>query len=178
MRKGSGNFNNKYNQDLVDVAVSVRRVTKVITGGSRLSFSVLVVVGDKRGKVGYGSAKDRELGEAKNKALKIAKRSMFHVPLRSGKTLHHDIKGSFGSAKVVLRSARSGTGVIAGASMRSIFECLGLQDVTAKSLGSSNPYNLVRATMAALKSISTPKQLAERRGMRVSFLLSRRKNIG
>ena len=171
--KSSGG-NSKYAVDLVDTIASVRRVTKVVTGGSRFSFSVLVVVGDKKGRVGCGSAKDRELNEAKAKALKAAKRSMFHVPLRGGKTLHHDASGRYCSGHVMLRSARAGTGIVAGGAMRDVFECLGISDVVAKSFGSSNPYNVTHATINALKLISAPKSVADRRGIKVGQLLSRR----
>ncbi|CAK8163260.1 30S ribosomal subunit protein S5 [Candidatus Xenohaliotis californiensis] len=172
----SKNFN-KHNQDIVDIIASVRRVTKVVKGGSRFSFSILVVVGDKKGKVGFASAKDRELNDAKNKAIKLARKNMFHVPLRSGKTLHHDILTRYCSASVLLRSAKLGTGIIAGGAMRHIFECLGIQDIVAKSLRSSDPYNMITATMLGLKSISTPRAIAERRGIRFGVLLSRRENI-
>lgn len=173
----TGKNSGRYNTDIVDAVASVRRVTKVVTGGSRFSFSVLVIVGDKKGRVGCASAKDRELNEAKTKAIKLARKSMFHVPLRSGKTLHHDTQGAYGSGKVKIRSAKMGTGIVAGGAMRDVFECLGIQDVVAKSLGSSNPYNMVYATIDALRSISTPKAIADRRGIKVGVLLSRRIGI-
>lgn len=170
------NFN-KHNHDIVDAVVSVRRVTKVVKGGGRFSFSVLVVVGDKKGKVGFASAKDRELGDAKNKATRLAKKNMFRVPLRSGKTLHHDILAHYCSASIVLRSAKAGTGIIAGGAIRHVFECLGIQDVVAKSLRSSDPYNMVNATVLALKRIATPRAIAERRGIKFGTLLSRREEV-
>lgn len=168
---------NKNNQDIVDVIASVRRVTKVVKGGSRFSFSVLVVVGDKKGKIGFANAKDKELNEAKNKALRLAKKRMFHVPLRSGKTLHHDIIIKYCSAHIVLKSAKLGTGIIAGGAIRHIFECLGVQDIVAKSLRSTDPYNMIKATILGLKNISAPRNIAERRGVKLGMLLSRRKNI-
>ena len=160
--------------DLVDRLVSVNRVAKVVKGGRRFGFSALVVVGDGKGRVGYGSGKAREVPEAVRKATEQAKRSMVRIPLRQGRTLHHDIEGRFGSGHVVLRAAPPGTGIIAGGPMRAVFETLGINDIVAKSQGTSNPYNMVRATFDALKQVDSPRSVAARRGLKVSDLQARR----
>jgi small subunit ribosomal protein S5 len=160
--------------ELIDKLVNVNRVAKVVKGGRRFGFSALVVVGDQRGRVGYGSGKAREVPEAVRKATEQAKRGMVRVPLRQGRTLHHDVLGQFGAGRVVLRAAPPGTGIIAGGPMRAVFEALGINDVVAKSLGSSNPYNMVKATFAALQSVNSPRTVATRRGKKVSDLIGRR----
>ena len=161
--------------DFIEKLVSINRVAKVVKGGRRFSFAALVVVGDGNGMVGHGKGKAKEVPEAIKKATDEAKASMIRVPLRHGRTLHHDIKGRFDSGKVYLRSAPSGTGVIAGGPMRAVFEALGIQDIVAKSVGSSNPHNMVRATFEALKSSSSPKLIAMRRGLKINDITKRRK---
>ena len=160
--------------DLLDKLVHINRVAKVVKGGRRFSFGALVVVGDGRGRVGYGTGKAREVPEAIRKATDQAKRSMIQIPLRDGRTLHPDVKGRYGAGKVVLRAAPPGTGIIAGGSMRAVFETMGVQDVVAKSIGSSNPHNMVKATFQALQSCSSPRSVAARRGKKVSDIVSRR----
>lgn len=160
--------------DLLDKLVHINRVAKVVKGGRRFSFGALVVVGDGRGRVGYGTGKAREVPEAIRKATDQAKRNMIQIPLRDGRTLHHDVKGRYGAGKVVLRAAPPGTGIIAGGSMRAVFETMGVQDVVAKSIGSSNPHNMVKATFQALQSCSSPRSVAARRGKKVSDIVSRR----
>ena len=161
--------------ELIEKLVSINRVAKVVKGGRRFSFAALVVVGDGNGMVGHGKGKAKEVPEAIKKATDEAKVNMIRVPLRHGKTLHHDIKGRFDSGKVYLRSAPSGTGVIAGGPMRAVFEALGIEDIVAKSVGSSNPHNMVRATFEALKSSSSPKIIAMRRGLKINDITKRRK---
>lgn len=160
--------------ELVDKLVAINRVAKVVKGGRRFSFAALVVVGDKRGKVGLGSGKAREVPEAIRKATDAAKRAMIRVPMREGRTLHHDVVGRFGAGRVVLRAAPAGTGIIAGGPMRAVFETMGIGDVVAKSLGTNNPHNVVKATFAALKSVNSPRSVAARRGKKVSELFGRR----
>lgn len=159
-------------QNLVDKLVHVNRVTKVVKGGRRFAFAALVVVGDQAGRVGFGHGRSKEVSDAVRKATEIAKRRMIRVPLREKRTLHHDIMGRFGASRVFLRSADPGTGIIAGGAVRSIFEVLGLQDVVAKSTGSSNSYNLVFAAFDALKKQQNPKSVAQRRGKKVSEIFS------
>jgi small subunit ribosomal protein S5 len=160
--------------ELVDRLVSVNRVAKVVKGGRRFGFSALVVVGDGKGRVGYGSGKAREVPEAVRKATEAAKRGMIRVPLRQGRTLHHDVHGHYGAGRVLMRSAPPGTGVIAGGPMRAVCEALGIHDVVAKSLGSQNPHNMVKATFAALVAMVSPRTVAAKRGKKVSDLLGRR----
>ena len=160
--------------DLVERLVSINRVAKVVKGGRRFGFAAIVVVGDGRGQVGHGSGKAREVPEAIRKATEQARREMVRVPLREGRTLHHDIFGRFGAGKVVLRSAPPGTGVIAGGSLRAIFECLGVQDVVAKSIGSSNPHNMIKAAFEGLSKTASPKGVAARRGLKISDIIGRR----
>jgi len=161
--------------EFVDKLVHINRVAKVVKGGRRFGFAALVVVGDQKGRVGFGHGKAREVPEAIRKATDAAKRSMVRVPLREGRTLHHDVAGRWGAGRVLLRAAPPGTGIIAGGPMRAVFETLGVQDVVAKSLGSSNPYNMVRATFEALKGEDSPRSVAARRGLKVSALQSRRR---
>ena len=154
--------------------VSINRVAKVVKGGRRFGFAALVVVGDRKGRVGYGSGKAREVPEAIRKATEQARRGMIRVPLREGRTLHHDIKSSYGAGKVIVRAAQPGTGIIAGGPMRAIFEALGVHDVVAKSVGSPNPHNMVKATFAALTGAASPRAVAARRGKKVAEILGRR----
>jgi small subunit ribosomal protein S5 len=160
--------------ELLDRLVSVNRVAKVVKGGRRFGFSALVVVGDGKGRVGFGSGKAREVPEAVRKATEQAKRTMIRIPLRQGRTLHHDVLGHFGAGRVLLRAAPPGTGIIAGGPMRSVFEALGINDVVAKSLGSANPHNMVKATFDALKNVTSPRSVAGKRGKKVSDLIGRR----
>ncbi|MBA4210613.1 MAG: 30S ribosomal protein S5 [Parvibaculum sp.] len=160
--------------EFVDKLVHINRVAKVVKGGRRFGFAALVVVGDQKGRVGFGHGKAREVPEAIRKATESAKRAMIRVPLREGRTLHHDVDGRHGAGRVVLRAAPPGTGIIAGGPMRAVFETLGVQDVVAKSLGSSNPYNMVRATFDALKNEQSPRMVAARRGKKVSDIVGRR----
>lgn len=162
--------------ELMDRLVSVNRVAKVVKGGRRFGFSALVVVGDGKGRVGYGSGKAREVPEAVRKATEQAKRSMVRVPLRQGRTLHHDVHGHFGSGRVLLRAAPPGTGIIAGGPMRLVFEALGISDVVAKSMGSTNPHNMVKATFAALALVNSPRSVAAKRGKKVSDIVGRREH--
>lgn len=160
--------------EFVDKLVHINRVAKVVKGGRRFGFAALVVVGDQKGRVGFGHGKAREVPEAIRKATESAKRAMIRVPLREGRTLHHDVDGRHGAGRVVLRAAPAGTGIIAGGPMRAVFETLGVQDVVAKSLGSTNPYNMVRATFDALKNEQSPRMVAVRRGKKVSDIVGRR----
>jgi len=157
--------------DLVDKLVGINRVAKVVKGGRRFGFAALVVVGDQKGRVGFGKGKAREVPEAIRKATEAAKRSMIRVPLREGRTLHHDTTGRFGAGRVVLRAAPPGTGIIAGGPMRAIFETLGVQDIVTKSIGTSNPHNMLRATFAALEGAMSPRSVGARRGKKVSHIL-------
>ena len=168
--------NEERDNEFVDRLVNINRVAKVVKGGRRFGFAALVVVGDQKGRVGYGIGKAREVPEAIRKATEAAKRNIIRVPLREGRTLHHDIKGHHGAGKVVLRAAPPGTGIIAGGPMRAVFEVLGMQDVVAKSIGSSNPYNMIHATFDALKKQGSPRAVAARRGKKVSDLITRRRD--
>src|SRR5215468_10550439 len=162
--------------EFVDKLVHINRVAKVVKGGKRFGFAALVVVGDQKGRVGHGHGKAREVPEAIRKPTEAAKRNLTRVPLREGRTLHHDVAGRHGAGKVFVRAAPPGTGIIAGGPMRAVFETLGVQDVVAKSLGSSNPYNMVRATFDALKHQDSPRSVAARRGKKVSEIVSRRRD--
>jgi small subunit ribosomal protein S5 len=155
---------------LVDKLVTINRVAKVVKGGRRFAFAALVVVGDQKGRVGYGAGKAREVPEAIRKATERAKKTMIRVPMKEGRTLHHDIRGQFGAGEVVIRSAPAGTGIIAGGPLRAVFETLGIGDVVAKSLGSRNPHNMVKATFAALGGVTSPRLVASRRGKKVADL--------
>lgn len=156
--------------------ININRVAKVVKGGRRFGFAALVVVGDQKGRVGFGHGKAREVPEAIRKATEQAKRQMIRVPLRDARTLHHDSEGRHGAGKVVLRAAPAGTGIIAGGAMRAVFEMLGVHDVVAKSLGSTNPYNVVRATFDALKHQENPRSVAARRNKKVSEIVSLRRD--
>src|SRR6186713_2376970 len=160
--------------EFIDKLVHINRVAKVVKGGRRFGFAALVIVGDQKGRVGHGHGKAREVPEAIRKATEAAKSNLIRVPLREGRTLHHDVAGRHGAGKVFLRAAPPGTGIIAGGPMRAVFETLGMQDVVAKSLGSSNPYNMVRATFDALKHQDSPRSVAARRNIKVSALQARR----
>jgi small subunit ribosomal protein S5 len=175
-RQDRSNREQKEDPELIEKLVGINRVAKVVKGGRRFGFAALVVVGDGRGRVGHGAGKAREVPEAIRKATEQAKRSMVRVPLREGRTLHHDIKGDYGAGHVILRSAPSGTGVIAGGPMRAIFESLGVQDVVAKSTGSSNPHNMIKATFAALNKIGSPRLVAAKRGKKVAEVFGRNSN--
>jgi len=160
--------------EFIDRLVHINRVAKVVKGGKRFGFAALVLVGDQKGRVGFGHGKAREVPEAIRKATEQAKRQLIRVPLREARTLHHDVTGRHGAGKVVLRAAVPGTGIIAGGPMRAIFETLGVNDIVAKSTGTSNPYNMVRATFDALKHVDSPRSVAARRGLKVSDLQARR----
>jgi small subunit ribosomal protein S5 len=172
-RRGRGGDDSEQNE-LVDKLVSINRVAKVVKGGRRFGFAALVVVGDMKGRVGYGSGKAREVPEAIRKATEQAKGQLIRVPLREGRTLHHDVEAHFGAGRVVCRAAPAGTGIIAGGPMRAVFETLGVHDVVAKSNGSQNPYNMVKATFEALKLLQSPRLVAARRGRKVSEILGPR----
>ena len=159
--------------EFADRLVSINRVSKTVNGGKRFGFAALVVVGDQKGRVGYGKGKAKEVPEAIRKATEQAKRQMVRIPLREGRTLHHDVQGRHGAGKVVMRTAATGTGIIAGGPMRAVFEMLGVQDVVAKSVGSSNPYNMIRATIDGLVNESSPRMVAQRRGKKVADILKR-----
>lgn len=160
--------------EYIEKLVTVNRVAKVVKGGKRFGFAALVVVGDGKGRVGFATGKAREVPDAVRKATDKARKSLVRVPLREGRTLHHDITARFGAGKVHLRAAPAGTGIIAGGPMRAVFEALGVQDVVSKSMGTNNPQNMVRATMVALNNISSPRQVAFRRGKKVSEVIGRR----
>ena len=160
--------------EFIDRLVHINRVAKVVKGGKRFGFAALVVVGDQKGRVGFGHGKAREVPEAIRKATEQAKRQLIRVPLREARTLHHDVTGRQGAGKVILRAAVPGTGIIAGGPMRAVFETLGINDIVAKSQGTSNPYNMVRATFDALKQVDSPRSVAARRGLKVSDLQARR----
>lgn len=171
----SVNFKNDNSEaELIESLVSIRRVSKVTKGGRTFGFSALVVVGDSKGKVGYGSGSGVEVTDARKKATESAKKNLIRVHLKQSRTLHHDILGVFGSGKVYLRSAPSGTGIIAGGALRSVFECLGVQDVVVKSIGSSNPHNIIKACFNAFSEISSPKKISDKRGLKLSDVVLRR----
>ena len=167
---------NKDEVELIDKLVGINRVAKVVKGGRRFGFAALVVVGDARGKVGFGTGKAKEVPEAIKKATEDAKKKLIRVPLKEGRTLHHDMKGHYGAGRVVLRSAPPGTGIIAGGPMRAVFETLGVQDVVAKSVGTSNPHNMIKATFDALTFMNSPRNIASKRGKKVSEVFGNKKN--
>ncbi len=173
-RREGGRREEREDSEFVERLVSINRVAKVVKGGRRFGFAAIVVVGDQRGRVGHGSGKAREVPEAIRKATESAKRQMVRVPLREGRTLHHDVHGHFGAGKVVLRAAPAGTGIIAGGPLRAVFECLGVQDVVAKSIGTSNPHNMIKAAFEALESMMSPRAVAARRGLKVADIVGRR----
>ena len=159
--------------EFADRLVAINRVSKTVKGGKRFGFAALVVVGDQKGRVGFGKGKAKEVPEAIRKATEQAKRQLIRVPLKDSRTLHHDMEGRHGAGKVVMRAAVAGTGIIAGGPMRAVFEMLGLQDVVAKSIGSQNPYNMIRATIDGLKAETSPRQVAARRGKKVAEVLNK-----
>lgn len=163
--------------EFADRLVAINRVSKTVKGGKRFGFAALVIVGDGKGRVGFGHGKAREVPEAISKATAAARKAMIRVPLREGRTLHHDGFGHFGAGKVYVRSATAGTGIIAGGPIRAVFESLGVADVVSKSVGSNNPYNMIRATLEALTDQSSPRSVAQRRGRKVADLLARRGDI-
>ena len=169
--------NSKEVTNIIEKLICVNKVSKTTTGGKRLAFAALVVVGDGKGRVGFGAGKAREITDARNKAVESAKKSMIRVPLKEGRTIHHECEGKYGSGKVILRPAPAGTGIISGGPMRSVFECLGLQDIVSKSIGTNNPYNMVLATFEALKNMNSPKNVADRRSKHVSEIIKRRNVI-
>src|ERR1700759_3540000 len=173
-RDGDRQGREREDSEVTEKLVSINRVARVVKGGRRFGFAALVVVGDRKGRVGYGSGKAREVPEAIRKATEQARRSMIRVPLREGRTLHHDIADRYGAGKVIVRAAKPGTGIIAGGPMRAIFEALGVQDVVAKSVGTSNPHNMIKATFAALTRVTSPRAVAARRGKKVGEILGRR----
>jgi small subunit ribosomal protein S5 len=170
---GRGGRNNDGGEELIEKLVHINRVSKTVKGGKRFGFAALVVVGDGKGRAGFGKGKAREVPEAITKATAAAKKGMVRVPLREGRTLHHDGTGKFGAGNVTVRSAPAGTGIIAGGPMRAVFESLGVSDVVTKSNGTANPYNMIRATFAALADQSSPKSVSQRRGKKVTDLLAR-----
>lgn len=176
-RRG-GRSDREENPEFADRLVAINRVSKTVKGGKRFGFAALVVVGDQRGRVGFGKGKAKEVPEAIRKATEQAKRGLVRVPLRDGRTLHHDIEGRHGAGKVIMRTAVPGTGIIAGGPMRAVFEMLGVQDVVAKSQGSQNPYNMIRATIDGLKKESSPRSVAQRRGKKVADILPSAPNSG
>ena len=176
-QRGGDRQREKEDRVFVDRLVHINRVAKVVKGGKRFGFAALVVVGDQKGRVGFGHGKAREVPEAIRKATEAAKRGLIRVPLREGRTLHHDVQGRHGAGRVIMRAAPAGTGIIAGGPMRAVFETLGVHDVVAKSQGSSNPYNMVRATFDGLKHEDSPRSVAARRNMKVSVLQARRQGV-
>lgn len=178
MARNAAQQSQQEGSDLIDKLVSINRVAKVVKGGRRFGFAALVVVGDGKGRVGYGSGKAKEVSDAVRKATDSAKKSMTRISLRENRTLHHDIAGRFGAGNVMMRAAPPGTGVIAGGPMRAIFEALGVQDVVAKSTGTSNPHNMVKATFEALKTMRSPKAIAGKRGLKIGEIVSRRESNG
>ena len=172
-RRGGRGGDDEGGEELIEKLVHINRVSKTVKGGKRFGFAALVVVGDGKGRAGFGHGKAREVPEAISKATAAAKKAMIRVPLRDGRTLHHDGLGHFGAGRVTIRTAPAGTGIIAGGPMRAIFESLGVHDVVTKSVGTSNPYNMIRATFEALKDQTSPRSVAQRRGKKVSDLLGR-----
>lgn len=171
--RGRGRNREEETPEFADRLVAINRVSKTVKGGKRFGFAALVVVGDQRGRVGFGKGKAKEVPEAIRKATEQAKRQMIRVPLRDGRTLHHDIEGRHGAGKVVMRTAPQGTGIIAGGPMRAVFEMLGVQDVVSKSIGSANPYNMIRATIDGLAKSQSPRNVAQRRGKKVAEILKK-----
>jgi small subunit ribosomal protein S5 len=177
-RRGGRGGDDEGGEELVEKLVHINRVSKTVKGGKRFGFAALVVVGDGKGRAGFGHGKAREVPEAISKATAAAKKAMVRVPLREGRTLHHDGMGHFGAGRVYVRTAPAGTGIIAGGPMRAVFESLGVADVVTKSIGTSNPYNMVRATFEALGEQTSPKSVAQRRGKKIADLMGRRAGLG
>ena len=172
--RGRDRDRDREDREFVEKLVGINRVAKVVKGGRRFGFAAIVVVGDGKGRVGHGAGKAREVPEAIRKATEQARRAMVRVPLREGRTLHHDVSGHYGAGTVIVRAAPQGTGIIAGGPMRAIFEALGVQDVVAKSVGTSNPHNMIKAAFAALGRATNPRAVAARRGKKVGEILGRR----
>ena len=168
-------FKDKENNEIVEHLVAVNRVAKVVKGGRRFGFAAIVVAGDSQGKVGYGTGKAKEVPNAIKKATEDAKKNFFKISLKEGRTLHHDVVGRFGAGKVILRSAPPGTGIIAGGPMRAIFDSLGIKDVVAKSVGSANPHNMIKATFDAFKNVTSPKMVAHKRSKKVTDIINNSK---
>ena len=175
-RNDRNSRNPREESDLIEKLVSINRVAKVVKGGRRFGFSAIVVVGDGKGRVGYGMGKAREVPEAIRKATEKARGSLVRVPLREGRTLHHDATGHFGAGRVVVRAAPAGTGIIAGGPMRAVFEALGVHDVVAKSVGAANPHNMIKASLDALANCTSPRFVAAKRGKKVSDIVVRRED--
>ncbi|NRB02023.1 MAG: 30S ribosomal protein S5 [Rhodobacteraceae bacterium] len=173
-RRGRRGDREEQAPEFADRLVAINRVSKTVKGGKRFGFAALVVVGDQKGRVGFGKGKAKEVPEAIRKATEQAKRQMIRVQLREGRTLHHDMEGRWGAGKVVMRTAPEGTGIIAGGPMRAVFEMLGIKDVVSKSIGSQNPYNMIRATIDGLKKEQSPRAVAQRRGKKVADILPKR----
>jgi small subunit ribosomal protein S5 len=177
-RRGRDGGENRVERDeaneFTEKLVAINRVSKTVKGGRNFRFCGLVIVGDRKGRVGFGTGKAKEVPEAIRKATDQAKRGMMRVALREGRTLHHDVRGTYGAGKVVLRAAPAGTGIIAGGPMRAIFESLGIQDIVAKSVGTSNPHNMIKATFDALSQLSSPRAVASRRGKKVMDMLGKK----
>ncbi|SFJ50080.1 30S ribosomal protein S5 [Jannaschia pohangensis] len=169
--RGRGRDREEATPEFADRLVAINRVSKTVKGGKRFGFAALVVVGDQKGRVGFGKGKAKEVPEAIRKATEQAKRQMIRVALRDGRTLHHDMEGRHGAGRVVMRAAPEGTGIIAGGPMRAVFEMLGVNDVVSKSIGSQNPYNMIRATLDGLRKESSPRSVAQRRGKKVADIL-------
>src|SRR5918993_2422451 len=176
-RRGGRGGDDDGGEELIEKLVHINRVSKTVKGGKRFGFAALVVVGDGKGRCGFGHGKAREVPEAISKATAAAKKAMVRVPLREGRTLHHDGLGHFGAGRVYVRSAPAGTGIIAGGPMRAVFESLGVADVVTKSIGTSNPYNMIRATFEALGEQTSPKSVAQRRGKKIADLMARREGL-
>lgn len=177
MSRGAPQEQVREEPELIERLVGINRVAKVVKGGRRFGFAALVVVGDGKGRVGFGSGKAKEVPEAIKKATDQAKREMIRVPLREGRTIHHDVRGRSGAGRVLLRSAPAGKGIIAGGPMRAVFEAVGIQDIVAKAIGSNNPYSMVNATFAALKEMQSPRHVAGRRNCKVSDIVSNRETV-
>lgn len=173
-RNAMSDFQKNEEAEEIIILVAINRVAKVVKGGRRFGFAAVVIVGNRKGNVGYGLGKAKEVMEARSKATQAAKKNMLRVNLKEGRTLHHDVNGHFCSGKVILRSAKPGTGIIAGGPMRAIFDALGVHDIVAKSVGSSNVHNMVRATFDALSNLASPKYIAEKRNMKISDIILRR----
>jgi small subunit ribosomal protein S5 len=176
-RRGRRRDDRDETPEFADRLVAINRVSKTVKGGKRFGFAALVVVGDQRGRVGFGKGKAKEVPEAIRKATEQAKRQLIRVPLKEGRTLHHDMEGHHGAGRVIMRTAPEGTGIIAGGPMRAVFEMLGIKDIVSKSTGTQNPYNMIRATLDGLKKESSPRQVAARRGKKVADILPKRDDV-
>ena len=166
--------NKKIDNDIKEKLVAINRITKVVKGGRRFGFAALVVVGNQKGSIGIGQGKSKQVPDAIKKANEMARRKLTHIPLREGRTIHHDVKAKDGSGKIVLRAASKGTGIIAGGPLRAVFECLGIHDIVAKSIGTSNAHNMVKACFDAFTKLSSPRSVAEKRGKKIGDIVGRR----